>query len=115
MKNNYKYKKENYNFWVSRLKKNENLVCTNDIILDRIEEDQIINRIETQNSINPLNSFVLEIISPLFSNSSLTSFISVCNSKNLWLSSLKYCGLLLINFFIFVLPHYLIMKYILSN
>jgi SAM-dependent methyltransferase len=51
MKNNYKYKKENYNFWVSRLKKKENLVCTNDILLDRIEENQIINRIENNKTI----------------------------------------------------------------
>lgn len=51
MKNNYKYKKENYNFWVNRLKKNENLVCTNDILLDRIEEDQIINRINNNKTI----------------------------------------------------------------
>ena len=43
MKNNYKYKKENYNFWVDRLKKQkENLVCTKDIILDKLEENQII-------------------------------------------------------------------------
>ena len=51
MKNNYKYKKENYNFWVNRLKKNENLVCTNDILLDRIEEDQIIDRINNNKTI----------------------------------------------------------------
>ena len=51
MKNNYKYKKENYNFWINRLKKNENLVCTNDILLDRIEEDQIINRINNNKTI----------------------------------------------------------------
>ena len=51
MKNNYKYKKENYNFWVNRLKKNENLVCTNDVLLDRIEEDQIIKRINNNKTI----------------------------------------------------------------
>ena len=54
MKNNYRYKKENYDFWVSRLKKRENLVCTNDILLDKIEEDQIINRIKN-------NKIILEI------------------------------------------------------
>ena len=37
--NNYKYKKENYNFWVDRLKKQkENLVCTKDINLDKLED-----------------------------------------------------------------------------
>ena len=51
MKNNYKYKKENYNFWLSRLKKKENLVCTNDTVLDKIEEEQIINKIKNNKTI----------------------------------------------------------------
>ena len=52
MKNNYKYKKENYNFWVDRLKKQkETLVCTKDIILDELEENQIIKNIKTNKTI----------------------------------------------------------------
>jgi len=51
MKNNYKYKKENYNFWLNRLKRKENLVCTNDVLLDKIEEDQIINKIKNYKTI----------------------------------------------------------------
>lgn len=52
MKINYKYKKENYNFWVDRLnKQKENLVCTKDIILDKLEEDQIIKNIKENSAI----------------------------------------------------------------
>ena len=40
----YKYKKENHDFWVDRLKKNpKNQVCTNDVLLDKIETQQILN------------------------------------------------------------------------
>ena len=52
LKNNYKYKKENYNFWVHRLKQNkESLVCTKDTILDKLEEDQIIKNIKKNSTI----------------------------------------------------------------
>jgi ubiquinone/menaquinone biosynthesis C-methylase UbiE len=66
MKNNYKYKKNNYNFWLSRLKSNkEDLVCTKDIILDRLEEEQIIKNIKKNSSILELgcgNGFILKKI-----------------------------------------------------
>lgn len=52
MKINYKYKKDNYNFWVDRLKKKkETLVCTKDIILDKLEENQIVKNIKTNKTI----------------------------------------------------------------
>jgi len=52
MKNNYKYKKENYNFWVDRLKKQkETLVCTKDIILDELEGNQVIKNIKANKTI----------------------------------------------------------------
>jgi cyclopropane fatty-acyl-phospholipid synthase-like methyltransferase len=52
MKNNYKYKKDNYNFWLNRLKNNEeDLVCTKDIILDNLEENQIIKNIKANRDI----------------------------------------------------------------
>jgi cyclopropane fatty-acyl-phospholipid synthase-like methyltransferase len=66
LKNNYKYKKENYNFWVHRLKHNkENLVCTKDIILDKLEEDQIIKNIKKNSTILELgcgNGLILKRI-----------------------------------------------------
>ena len=44
MKNNYKFKTDNYNFWKKRLKSNpENLVCSNDIKLDILEDNQILD------------------------------------------------------------------------
>jgi hypothetical protein len=56
MKNNYKYKKKNYNFWVDGLKKQkETLVCTKDIILDELEENQIIKNIKTNKSKRRVN------------------------------------------------------------
>jgi cyclopropane fatty-acyl-phospholipid synthase-like methyltransferase len=52
MKNNYKYKRENYNFWVQRLRRQkESLVCTKDIILDGLEENQIIENIKANKTI----------------------------------------------------------------
>jgi len=74
MKNNYKYKKENYNFWVSRLKKNENLVCTNDIVLDRIEEDQIINRINNNKTILELGCGNGLILKRLIKNKTIKKY-----------------------------------------
>ena len=66
MKNNYKYKKDNYNFWLNRLNNNkEDLVCTKDIILDRLEEEQIIKNIKNNSSILELgcgNGFILKKI-----------------------------------------------------
>ena len=42
----YKFKKDNYDFWVERLKSNSsNQVCTNDVGLDVIESRAILSRI----------------------------------------------------------------------
>ena len=42
----YKFKKENYDFWVARLKSNaSNQVCTNDFGLDFIESKAILSRL----------------------------------------------------------------------
>ena len=55
MKLNYKFKKENYNFWRRRLKSHpKNRVCTNDIKLDILEENQILSE-------NLKNKTILEI------------------------------------------------------
>ena len=55
MKNNYKFKTEIYKFWKERLKSNpENLVCSNDIKLDLLEDNQILNE-------NLKNKTILEI------------------------------------------------------
>ena len=41
---NYKFKKENYNFWKNRLKSNPiQKVCTNDLNLDVLESKQILD------------------------------------------------------------------------
>lgn len=55
-KQNYKFKEENYNFWLSRYKNNERKVCTNDIYLDLLEEDQIINHIKNNKTILEIGS-----------------------------------------------------------
>ena len=48
----YKFKKENYEFWVERLKKNKKTqVCTNDIGLDELESKQILSRLKDNKSI----------------------------------------------------------------
>jgi len=56
MKENYKFKKENYNFWLNRINREERKVCTNDIFLDLIEEDQIINNIQNNKTILEVGS-----------------------------------------------------------
>ena len=56
MKKNYKFKIENYNFWLNRLKKKERAVCTNDVYLDLLEEDQIIKRIKKNKTILEVGS-----------------------------------------------------------
>ena len=48
----YRLKKENHDFWVERLKKNqEEQVCTNDIAFDDVEDNEILKRIEDNKSI----------------------------------------------------------------
>lgn len=48
----YKFKKENHDFWLSRLKKNHpTSVCTNDVALDQLESNQIINAVKNDQSI----------------------------------------------------------------
>ena len=48
----YKFKQENYNFWVERLKSNmPNQVCTNDVGLDVIESKAILSRISDGTSV----------------------------------------------------------------
>jgi len=48
----YKFKQENYDFWVERLKSNTpNQVCTNDVGLDVIESKAILSRISDGTSV----------------------------------------------------------------
>ena len=54
-KKNYKYKKENYEFWLSRCSNSERKVCTNDIYLDLIEEDQIIKMYQSSSDKREFN------------------------------------------------------------
>jgi ubiquinone/menaquinone biosynthesis C-methylase UbiE len=96
MKINYKYKKENYNFWVERLKKKENLVCTKDIILDQLEEYQIIKNIKNNSDILELGCGNGLILKKLLKKKKIKNYLgtdfvkelienckSTFNSKNL--------------------------------
>ena len=55
-KKNYKFKKENYEFWLSRYNNSDRKVCTNDIFLDLLEEDQIIKKIKDNKTILEIGS-----------------------------------------------------------
>ena len=48
----YKFKKENHDFWVKRLNENDpTSVCTNDVALDQLETSQIIDAVKNDQSI----------------------------------------------------------------
>ena len=48
----YKFKKENYEFWVERLKHNETTqLCTNDVGLDKLESKQILSKVSNHTKI----------------------------------------------------------------
>jgi len=91
MKNNYKYKQDNYNFWLKRLSSNkEDLVCTKDIILDKLEEEQIIKNIKNNSSILELgcgNGVILKKIlkkkkiKKYFGTDFVKELIDYCRSK----------------------------------
>lgn len=88
---NYKYKIENYNFWLNRLKNyKENLVCTKDVILDRLEEDQIIKNIKNNSSILELGCGNGVIVNKIIKKKKIKSYLGTdfvselvdnCNSK----------------------------------
>ena len=84
MKNNYKYKKENYNFWVDRLKRQkENLVCTKDIILDKLEENQIIDNIKTNKTILELGCGNAVILKKILKKKKIKSYLGTDFVKEL--------------------------------
>lgn len=84
MKNNYKYKKENYNFWVDRLKKQkETLVCTKDIILDELEENQIIKNIKTNKTILELGCGNGVILKKILKKKKIKSYLGTDFVKEL--------------------------------
>ena len=56
IRKNYKLKEENYKFWISRILNKERKVCTNDVNLDLLEEDQIIKRIKDNKKILEIGS-----------------------------------------------------------
>ena len=56
LKKNYKLKIDNYKFWLSRSNNNERKVCTNDIYLDLLEEDQIINNLKNNKTVLEIGS-----------------------------------------------------------
>jgi ubiquinone/menaquinone biosynthesis C-methylase UbiE len=84
MKNNYKHKKENYNFWVDRLKKQkENLVCTKDIILDKLEENQIIKNIKTNKTILELGCGNAVLLKKILKKKRIRSYLGTDFVKEL--------------------------------
>ena len=84
MKNNYKYKKENYNFWVQRLKnQKENLVCTKDIILDELEENQIIKNIKANKTILELGCGNGVILKKILKEKKIKSYLGTDFVKEL--------------------------------
>jgi len=87
----YKLKKENYDFWVKRLKKNiPEQVCTNDVAFDVIEDLQILNRLNNEASILEIGcgtGILYEKISKKFNIKEylgidfVQELIDVCTSK----------------------------------
>ncbi|NKB33475.1 MAG: methyltransferase domain-containing protein [Pseudomonadales bacterium] len=89
----YKYKKENYDFWVSRLKENSpGKVCTNDLGLDALEAHQILSKLSDGASILEIgcgNGLLYEEIRNNFKiekyvgTDFVEELIAICESKKL--------------------------------
>lgn len=87
----YKFKKENHDFWVNRIKSNEpEKICSNDVNLDRIESLQIIKQIKDHTKILELgcgNGLLYEEIRKKFNISKyvgtdfVQELIDICNKK----------------------------------
>jgi SAM-dependent methyltransferase len=89
----YKFKKENHDFWVERLKENNfNQVCTNDVALDQIESNQILSKISNNKSILEIgcgNGLLYEDLKKKFSLSKyvgtdfVNELVDECDSKKI--------------------------------
>ena len=89
----YKYKQENYDFWVERLKSNSpNQVCTNDVGLDVIESKAILSRISDGASVLEIgcgNGLLYEEMRKLFNLGKyvgidfVEELIADCNTKKI--------------------------------
>ena len=80
---NYKLKKENYNFWVSRLKNKERKVCSTDPNLDLLEEDQIIKRIKNNKTILEIGSGNGILLKRLIKNKKIKKYLGTDFVKEL--------------------------------
>ena len=89
----YRLKKENYEFWVKRIKKNQpNQVCTNDVGLDRLESNQILSKLKNNKSILEIgcgNGLLYEEIRRLFDvekyvgTDFVSELIQICDAKKI--------------------------------
>ena len=88
----YKLKKENHDFWVERLKNNqERQVCTNDVALDDVENNEILKRLENKKSILEIacgNGVLYSKIAERFNDISylgtdfVQDLVNVCEKKS---------------------------------
>lgn len=87
----YKFKKENHDFWVDRMKSNEpEKICSNDVALDKIESFQIINKLRDNCKILEIgcgNGLLYDEIKKKFKVSKyvgtdfVQELIDICNKK----------------------------------
>ena len=89
----YKFKQDNYDFWVERLNSNSpNQVCTNDVGLDAIESNAILSRISDGASILEIgcgNGILYEQLRRLFNlekyvgTDFVKELVAHCNTKKI--------------------------------
>lgn len=87
----YKFKKENHDFWVSRIKsKNPEKICSNDVALDKIEGLQILNKLRNDCKVLEIgcgNGLLYDQIRKKFDISKyigtdfVQDLIKICNEK----------------------------------
>lgn len=80
---NYKLKSKSYKYWVSRISNNLKQVCTRDYQLDKVEENQIINRIRSNKNILELGCGHGLLVEKLIKLKKIKNYIGVDLVKEL--------------------------------